>query len=171
MDENTRMRLLVELPFLLRVLSTDVVEKAVDLMSGFGVNRREVKYMMALRLGPLTQKELCDLLLLDKANTARAVAVLKRDGLAVSVAGAAGQPAKVALTEKGMEIAGKMSRLFERNIDVTFEWLSNDSIRNLLDSMELMCGSLDAAEGKSTYTDMIKGVLSDRIHQNDGTDP
>ena len=36
---------------------------------------------MALWGGPMTQKELCETLLLDKANTARAIAVLIEKGL------------------------------------------------------------------------------------------
>lgn len=132
MDENIRMRVLAELPFLLRVLESDVVEKAVDLLEGFGVKRREVKYLMALRFGPLTQKELCDLLLLDKANTARAVAVLRKDGLVSGEEDAGGRAVKIALTPKGTDIVSNMSRIIDLNIDMTFAGLSDESIKGML---------------------------------------
>ena len=48
MDDDIRMRVKMELPFLVRVLASDAVEKAVEFMGKFGVKRREVRYIMAL---------------------------------------------------------------------------------------------------------------------------
>lgn len=171
MDESIRMRVLAELPFLLRAIESDAVEKAVELMGGFGVKRREVRYLMALRFGPLTQKELCDLLLLDKANTTRAVAVLRRDGLVCSDVDAGGRAVKIVLTPKGADIVSSMSRLIEWNIDMMFVGLSDDSIRGLLDSMEVMCGNLGVAGGKSSNMEIIKNLVSSRFHSDNGTGP
>ena len=46
MDDDIRMRVKMELPFLVRVLASDAVEKAVEFMGKFGVKRREVRYII-----------------------------------------------------------------------------------------------------------------------------
>lgn len=170
MDDDIRMRVKMELPFLVRVLASDAVEKAVEFMGKFGVKRREVRYIMALWGGPMTQKELCETLLLDKANTARAIAVLIENGLVRKDKRGVGRSYKVALTPKGMEVADTMNRFLDQNIDVMCADFPDDVMCNVLNTMETMCTNLDEDGSVANNIDLIKGMMSDRLEQGSGPD-
>ena len=101
-------RMMMEMPFLFRILGVTFMDRLTEFIKPFGIKRREARYIAVLSFMPLTQKEMCEILKIDKANTARAIDTLRKDGFVENGEHGAGRTYQVCLTDKGKAVSREL---------------------------------------------------------------
>jgi DNA-binding MarR family transcriptional regulator len=93
----------------------------------------------------LTSKELCDICEEDKANISRTVKYLVDNGYVIRVKGGkSGRYARLALTERGIEVGEFLSEQIERIISIVSDGIDDDT----LDLMYSSLGTIEKRLGR-----------------------
>lgn len=154
-------RMMMEMPFLFRVLGVTLMDRLTEFIKPFGIKRRETRYIAILSFMPLTQKEMCEILKIDKANTARAIDTLRRDGFVENGEHGAGRTYQVCLTDKGKAVAGELRSFILKTWKDACGGIENEDAERFMSFLERVCRNL-CGEKFDEDLALMKDAVSDR---------
>jgi len=167
-DTNERLKeyWMLFMPVLMKNTLNDAGKCHNRIKDLYGISEFHVKYLIALYAGSCTQSELSERLHFDKANTARAISVLRENGYVDDDRKSSrSRNYKVFLTESGTSLASKVIDEIEGNMDVVFRGISDEDAWTMVHTMEKMYLNTDTEGSHQKTVDGLKRVLRLNCHE------
>jgi len=116
-------------PALDRSVRNEMFKRCQHILDEYGITKLHTNYIIALSFNSLSHKSLCECLRIDKANTSRAIAHLRKAGYVTdNKESESSRKYDLSLTDEGRKIAKKLLKMSNDAFKQYFRGISDEEI-------------------------------------------